>query len=50
MDLYQIQWLANTSINIDFSDALQFPKFSWVKFPYYVICEDDQLYIYNSRT
>ena len=50
LDPYQIKWQSNTSDAIDFSEALQFPKFNWAKFPYYVISENDQLFIYNSRT
>jgi hypothetical protein len=32
------------------STIIQFPRFDWVKFPFFVISDKDNLYIFNSRT
>jgi hypothetical protein len=49
-DLYGLKWEANIAETTDFGSLIQFPKFNWTKFPFFVISEKDNLFIYNSRT
>ena len=49
-DLYGLKWEANIAETTDFGSLIQFPQFNWTKFPFFVISEKDNLFIYNSRT